>query len=44
MSYYLFFVTIPNIEEGKKIAKNLIGFKIEKGSKKYLNWIKDVVE
>lgn len=104
MSYYLFIVTVPNIDEGYKIAKNLveskiaacvniiknissiyrwkgeikediehlllikstegkseiiiqkineihsysvpecIGFKIEKGSEKYLNWIKDVVD
>jgi len=104
MDYYLFLVTVPNIDEGQKIAKNLvesklaacvniiknissiyrwkgeikedsehllliktteeksdlliqkineihsyenpecIGLKIEKGSKKYLNWIKDVVD
>jgi len=104
MSYYLFIVTVPNIDEGHHIAKNLvesklaacvnivknissiyrwkgvieednehllliksteekseaiirkineihsfsvpecIGFKIEKGSEKYLNWIKDVVD
>ncbi len=104
MNFYLFTVTVPNIEEGKKIAKNLvesklaacvniiqdissvyrwkgeihedhehlllikttedksesviqkinsihsysepecIGFKVEKGSQKYLNWIKDVVD
>jgi periplasmic divalent cation tolerance protein len=104
MSYYLFLVTVPNIDEGHKIARNLvesklvacvniiqnissiyrwkgeiqedseyllliktteekgdlliqkinhlhsyenpecIGLKIEKGSKKYLNWIKDVVD
>jgi len=104
MNYYLFLVTVPNINEGQKIARNLvesklvacvniiknissiyrwkeeieadsehllliktteeksdlliqrineihsyenpecIGVKIEKGSKKYLNWIKDVVE
>ncbi len=104
MNFYLFTVTVPTIEEGKKIAKILvesklaacvnilkdissvyrwkgeiqednehllliktteensesivqkintihsytepecIGFKIEKGSQKYLNWIKDVVD
>ncbi len=104
MSYYLFLVTVPTIEEGKSIARILveanlaacvniiqkifsiytwkgnieednehllliktteeksnlliqkiseihsydipecIGFKIEKGSEKYLNWIKEVVE
>jgi periplasmic divalent cation tolerance protein len=104
MDFYLFTVTVPTIEEGKKIAQNLvesklaacvniikdvfslyrwrgniqadnehlllikttqeksesiiqkineihsyenpecIGFKIEKGSEKYLNWIKDVVD
>ncbi|MFX1344219.1 MAG: divalent-cation tolerance protein CutA [Promethearchaeota archaeon] len=104
MNYYLFLVTVPNIEEGKEIARNLvesklvacvniikdifsvyrwkgeieednehllliktteeksdlliqriteihsydnpecIGVKIEKGSKRYLNWIKDVVD
>jgi len=104
MNFYIFTVTVPNIEEGKKIAKNLvesklaacvniikdissvyrwkgeiqednehlllikttedksesliqkinaihsyetpecIGFKVEKGSQKYLNWIKDVVD
>ncbi|MFX1337660.1 MAG: divalent-cation tolerance protein CutA [Promethearchaeota archaeon] len=104
MSPYLFFVTVPSIEEGKKIARILvenkiaacvnlvkdifsiykwkgniqednehlllikttdeksdliiqkiiethsyenpecIGFKIEKGLEKYLNWIKEVVE
>jgi periplasmic divalent cation tolerance protein len=104
MDYYLFLVTVPNIDEGQKIARNLvesklvacvniiknissiyrwkgeieedsehllliktteeksdlliqriakihsyknaecIGLKIEKGSKKYLNWIKDVVD
>jgi len=104
MNYYLFLVTVPNIDEGQKIARNLvesklvacvniiknissiyrwkgeieedsehllliktteeksdlliqkiseihsyanpecIGLKIEKGSKKYLNWIKDVVD
>ncbi len=104
MNHYLFLVTVPNIEEGQEIAKNLvesklaacvniikdifsvyrwkgdieednehllliktteeksnlliqkitqihsyenpecIGLKIEKGSKKYLNWIEDVVE
>ena len=104
MAYYLFIVTVPNIEEGQKIARNLvesklaacvniiknidsiyrwkgeieedhehllliktteensdlliqnirkthsyenpecIGLKIEKGSNKYLNWIKDVVD
>ena len=104
MNYYLFVVTIGNIDEGKKIARILveeklaacvniikditsiyhwkgkieedsehllfiktsdeksnllikriqeihsyenpecIGFKIEKGSEKYLNWIKEVIE
>ncbi len=104
MDFYLFTVTVPNIEEGKKIAGSLvesrlaacvqiikdissvyrwkgeiqednehlllikttednsesiiqkineihsydipecIGFKVEKGSQKYLNWIKDVVD
>lgn len=104
MDFYLFTVTVPNIEEGKKIARSLvesrlaacvniikdissvyrwkgeiqednehlllikttedksdpliqkikaihsysepecIGFKVEKGSQKYLNWIKDVVD
>ena len=104
MSQYIFLVTVPTIEEGKKIARILvenklaacvniiqnifsiykwkgnieednehillikttdekcdiiiqkitemhsyhnpecIGFKIEKGSEKYLNWIKEVVE
>ena len=104
MDFYLFIVTVPNIEEGKKIARSLvesrlaacvniikdissvyrwkgeiqedneqllliktteeksesliqkikaihsysepecIGFKVEKGSQKYLNWIKDVVD
>ncbi len=104
MNHYIFLVTVPNIEEGKKIAKLLvesklaacvniihnilsiyrwkgeieedneyllliktieennkliiqkineihsyetpecIGFKIEKGSEKYLNWITEVVE
>jgi periplasmic divalent cation tolerance protein len=104
MEYFLFLVTVPNIDEGKKIARILvesklvacvniikniysiyswkgkieednehllliktseqrsesliqkireihsyenpecIGFKIEKGSEKYLNWIKDIVE
>ena len=104
MNYYLFIVTIGNIDEGKKIARILvedklaacvniikditsiyhwkgkieedsehlllikttdekskeliqriqeihsyenpecIGFKIEKGSEKYLNWIKKIVE
>ncbi len=104
MSYYIFLVTVPNLEEGKKIAKILvenkivacvniiqdiisiyrwkgrieedgehllviktnernsnhlidkinelhsydtpecIGFKIEKGSEKYLNWIDQVVK
>ncbi|MFW9894533.1 MAG: divalent-cation tolerance protein CutA [Candidatus Thorarchaeota archaeon] len=104
MNFYLFIVTVPNIEEGKKIAQNLvetklaacvniiknvssiyrwkeeiqeddehlliikttedksevlieeinkihsydipecIGLKIEKGSQKYLNWIKEVVD
>ena len=104
MSQYIFLVTVPTIEEGKKIARLLvenklaacvniiqnifsiykwkgnieednehillikttdekceiiiqkineihsydtpecIGFKIEKGSEKYLNWIKEVVE
>ena len=104
MNNYLFIVTVPNIDEGNKIARNLvenrlaacvniiknissiyrwnkeiqednehllfiksteekseaiiqkinqlhsysvpecIGFKIEKGSEKYLNWIKDVVD
>jgi periplasmic divalent cation tolerance protein len=103
MNYYLFLVTVPNIDEGQKIARNLvesnlvacvniikdifsvyrwkgeieedsehllliktteeksdlliqriteihsydnpecIGVKIEKGSKRYLDWIKDVV-
>jgi periplasmic divalent cation tolerance protein len=103
MNYYIFLVTVPNIEEGKKIAKDLvenhlaacvniiqnifsiynwkgsveednehlliiksteknsefiidkineihsysvpecIGFKIEKGSKDYLNWIESIV-
>ena len=104
MNHYIFLVTVPNIEEGKKIAKVLverrlaacvniihnilsiyrwkgkieedneyllliktieenneliiqkinemhsyetpecIGFKIEMGSEKYLNWISEVVE
>ncbi len=104
MNFYLFIVTVPNVEEGKKIARILvesklaacvniindissiyrwkgeiqvdnehlllikttenkaesliqkiiaihsysvpecIGFKVEKGSQKYLNWIKDVVD
>ncbi|UCD00442.1 MAG: divalent-cation tolerance protein CutA [Promethearchaeota archaeon] len=104
MNYYIFLVTVPNLEEGQKIAKILvenklaacvntiknissiyrwkgkivednehiliiktienkadliiqkiseihsysepecIGFKIEKGSETYLNWIKEVVE
>ena len=104
MNYYLFLVTVPNIEEGQEIARNLvesklvacvniikdifsvyrwkgeieedsehllliktteensdllikkiteihsydnpecIAFKIEKGSKRYLNWIKEVVD
>ncbi|MFX1571324.1 MAG: divalent-cation tolerance protein CutA [Promethearchaeota archaeon] len=104
MIYYLFLVTVPNIDEGQKIARKLvesklvacvniikniysiyrwkgeieednehllliktteeksdlliqkitkihsyenpecIGLKIEKGSLKYLNWIKDVVD
>jgi periplasmic divalent cation tolerance protein len=104
MSQYIFLVTVPSIEEGKKIAKSLvenklaacvniiqnifsiynwkdnieednehlllikttdeksdlivqkineihsydtpecIGFKIEKGSEKYLEWIKEVVD
>ena len=104
MDFYLFTVAVPNIEEGKKIARSLvesrlaacvqiikdissvyrwkgeiqeddehlllikttedksesliqkintihsysvpecIGFKVEKGSQKYLNWIKDVVD
>ena len=104
MDYFIFFVTVPNMEEGKKIARILvedklaacvniinniysiyswkssieedteclliikttdnnvdsiiqeiqkihsydepecIGFKIEKGSEKYLNWIKEVVK
>jgi periplasmic divalent cation tolerance protein len=104
MNYYIFLVTVPNLEEGQKMAKTLvenklaacvniiknissiyrwkgkieddteniliiktteensekiiqkvneihsyetpecIGFKIEKGSEKYLNWIKEVVE
>lgn len=104
MNFYVFFVTVPNIEEGKKIAKILvenklaacvniiqeiyslyrwkgkivedeehllliktteekmelliqkideihsyenaecIGFKIEKGSEKYLNWLKGAVD
>jgi len=104
MSYYVFLVTVPNLEEGKKIGRALveeklaacanivkdifsiyewkdkimeenehlmliktteensdkiiqkineihsydtpecIGFKIDKGSEKYLNWIKDVVK
>jgi periplasmic divalent cation tolerance protein len=104
MSHYIFLVTVPNIEEGKKIAKHLvesklaacvniihdilsiyrwkgeieedkeyllliktieenneriiqkineihsyetpecIGFKINTGSEKYLNWITEVVE
>ncbi|MHA1986690.1 MAG: divalent-cation tolerance protein CutA [Promethearchaeota archaeon] len=104
MDFYLFTVTVPNIEEGKKIARILvetklaacvniikditsvyrwkgeiqddvehlllikttedksesliqkiielhsysvpecIGFRVEKGSQKYLNWIKDVVD
>lgn len=104
MNHYIFLVTVPNIEEGQKIAKILvenklaacvniirniisiyrwkgkieednenlliiktveknseaiiqkineihsydtpecIGFKIEKGSEKYLNWIREVVE
>lgn len=104
MNYYIFLVTVPNIEEGQRIAKILvenklaacvniirnvlsvyrwkgkieednehllliktikensesiiekineihsyeipecIGFKIEKGSENYLNWIKEVVE
>ncbi len=104
MNFYLFTVTVPNVEEGKKIARILvesklaacvniinnissiyrwkgeiqvdnehlllikttenkaesliqkiiaihsysepecIGMKIDKGSQKYLNWIKDVVD
>ncbi len=104
MNFYLFIVTVPNVEEGKKIARILvesklaacvniindissiyrwkgeiqvdnehlllikttenkaesliqkiiaihsysepecIGMKIDKGSQKYLNWIKDVVD
>jgi periplasmic divalent cation tolerance protein len=104
MNFYLFTVTVPNVEEGNKIARILIesklaacvnilkdissvyrwkgeiqednehlllikttedksvsliqminkihsyetpeciGFKVEKGSQKYLNWIKDVVD
>ncbi|MCK4287120.1 MAG: divalent-cation tolerance protein CutA [Candidatus Lokiarchaeota archaeon] len=104
MNFYLFTVTVPNIEEGKNIAQSLIenklaacvnmikdissvyrwkgeiqrdnehllliktteekcellirkineihsysvpeciGFKIDKGSEKYLNWVKDVVD
>ena len=104
MNHYIFLVTVPNIEEGQKIAKILvenkfatcvniirniisiyrwkgkieednenlliiktveenseaiiqkvneihsydtpecIGFKIEKGSEKYLNWIREMVE
>ena len=104
MSYYVFLVTVPNLEEGKKIGRLLveeklaacanivkdifsiyewkdkimedeehlmliktteensdkiiqkineihsydtpecIGFKIDKGSKKYLKWIEDVVK
>lgn len=104
MNFYLFLVTVPTVEEGKKITKNLIesklaacvnmiknissvyrwkeeiqednehllliktteekcesvirkineihsysvpeciGFKIDKGSEKYLNWVKDVVD
>ena len=104
MEYYIFFVTVPNIEEGKKIANILVesklaacvniiqnvisiyrwkgnierenemlliiktsenkcdliiqkvreihsysnpecvGFKIEKGSKNYLDWINEVVD
>ncbi len=104
MNFYLFIVTVPSIDEGKKIARSLvesklaacvniikdissvyrwkgeiqednehlllikttedksesviqkinaihsysepecIGFKVEKGSQKYLNWIKDVVD
>ncbi|MBY8984043.1 MAG: divalent-cation tolerance protein CutA [Candidatus Lokiarchaeota archaeon] len=104
MNFYLFIVTVPTVEEGKKIIKNLIesklaacvnmiknissvyrwkeeihednehllliktteekcesviqkineihsysvpeciGFKIDKGSEKYLNWVKDVVD
>lgn len=28
MSYYIFFVTVPNLEEGKKIAKALVENKI----------------
>ncbi|MFX0035256.1 MAG: divalent-cation tolerance protein CutA [Candidatus Hermodarchaeota archaeon] len=104
MNYYLFFVTVPNINEGQKIARILVenklvacvniiqniysiyrwkgkieednehilliktneencelliqkineihsyenpecvGIKIEKGSKKYLNWIDEVVD
>ena len=104
MNYYVFLVTVPNLEEGKKIGRvlveekiaacaniikdifsiyewkdkimednehlmliktteensdkliqkieeihsydtpEIIGLKIEKGSEKYLNWIKDVVK
>jgi periplasmic divalent cation tolerance protein len=104
MNFYLFIITVPNVEEGKKIARILvesklaacvniinnissiyrwkgeiqvdnehlllikttenkaesliqkiiaihsysepecIGMKIDKGSQKYLNWIKDVVD
>ncbi len=104
MNFYIFFVTVPNLEEGRKIAKILVenklvacvniiqniysiyrwkekieennehllliktteekseliiqkineihsyeiaecvGVKIEKGSKKYLNWINEVVD
>ena len=28
MNYYIFFVTVPNIEEGKKIAKILVENKL----------------
>jgi len=28
MSFYIFFVTVPNFEEGKKIAKNLVEKKL----------------
>ncbi len=28
MSYYLFLVTVPNIDEGQKIARNLVESKL----------------
>lgn len=28
MIYYLFFVTVPNLDEGQKIARNLVESKL----------------